>query len=91
MGYVDLYSIIGQKALVTAVLISLPLLGSTLIVGILISIFQAVTSIQEMTLTFIPKILVVAAVLYFLGPWMGRVLIVFSQELFANLPGLVMG
>lgn len=85
----DLYSGIGQRALITAVTVSLPLLGATLIVGILISIFQAVTSIQEMTLTFIPKILVVAAVLYFLGPWMGRVLLVFSQELFANLPSFI--
>jgi len=82
----DIYANIGQRALITAVTVALPLLGATLLVGILISIFQAVTSIQEMTLTFIPKIIVVAAVLYFLGPWMGQILVAFSQELFSNLP-----
>ena len=85
----DLYAGVGQRALITAVTISLPLLGSTLIVGILISIFQAVTSIQEMTLTFIPKILVVAAILYFLGPWMGQILAIFSEELLGNLPAYI--
>ncbi len=82
----DIYSGVGQRALVTAVTVALPLLGSTLLVGILISIFQAVTSIQEMTLTFIPKILVVSAVLYFLGPWMGQMLVTFATELLGNLP-----
>lgn len=81
----DQFAHIGQQALVTAITVSVPLLASTLLVGIIISIFQAVTSIQEMTLTFIPKILVVAAVLYFLGPWMGQVLVAFSGELFGNL------
>ena len=85
----DLYAGVGQRALITAVIVSLPLLGSTLIVGILISIFQAVTSIQEMTLTFIPKILVVAAILYFLGPWMGQILLTFSEELLGNLPAFI--
>jgi flagellar biosynthetic protein FliQ len=82
----DIYAGIGQRALITAVTVALPLLGSTLLVGILISIFQAVTSIQEMTLTFIPKILVVAAVLYFLGPWMGQMLSTFTEQLLGNLP-----
>jgi len=85
----DIYSGLGQRALVTAVTVALPLLGATLIVGILISIFQAVTSIQEMTLTFIPKILVVAAVLYFVGPWMGQVLAAFTEQLFGNLPAFI--
>ena len=85
----DIFAAVGQKALVTAMIVSLPLLGATLIVGILISIFQAVTSIQEMTLTFIPKILVVAAILYFLGPWMGQILLTFSAELLGNLPAFI--
>ncbi len=85
----DIYASVGQQALITAVLMSVPLLGATLIVGILISIFQAVTSIQEMTLTFIPKILVVAAVLYFIGPWMGQMLVTFSEELLGNLPAYI--
>lgn len=69
--------------------VSIPLLGATLIVGILISIFQAVTSIQEMTLTFIPKIIVVAVVLYFLGPWMGQVLLSFTEQVFGNLQAYI--
>jgi flagellar biosynthetic protein FliQ len=85
----DLYTGVGQRALITAVIVSMPLLGATLIVGIVISIFQAVTSIQEMTLTFIPKILVVAAILYFLGPWMGQILLTFSEELLGNLPAFI--
>ncbi len=85
----DIFAAIGQRALITAVIVALPLLGSTLMVGILISIFQAVTSIQEMTLTFIPKILIVAAVLYFFGPWMGQMLIAFSAELLGNLPAFI--
>jgi len=85
----EVYASVGQQALVTALVVSLPLLGATLVVGILISIFQAVTSIQEMTLTFVPKILVVAAVLYFLGSWMGQVLASFSSQLFSNLPMLI--
>jgi len=85
----DIYAGIGQQALITAVTVALPLLGATLLVGILISIFQAVTSIQEMTLTFIPKILVVAAVLYFVGPWMGQVLVAFSEQVLGNLPAFI--
>jgi flagellar biosynthetic protein FliQ len=85
----DLYANIGQRALITAMTISIPLLGATLVVGILISIFQAVTSIQEMTLTFIPKIIVVAAILYFMGPWMGQVLMAFTEQLFGNLPAYI--
>ena len=53
----------------TSIIILLPILGIALIVGILISIFQAATSIQEMTLTFIPKLLVTAVVIIFLMPW----------------------
>jgi len=85
----DVMAEAGQKALIMAITISTPLLGATLLVGILISIFQAVTSIQEMTLTFIPKILVVAAVLYFFGPWMGQQLIAFSEEILGNLPAFI--
>ncbi len=85
----DIYAGIGQRALVTGVSVALPLLGATLAVGIIISIFQAVTSIQEMTLTFIPKILVVAAVLYFFGPWMGQTLVVFAEEILGNLPAYI--
>ena len=85
----DVMAGVGQKALITAITVAMPLLGATLLVGILISIFQAVTSIQEMTLTFIPKIMMVAAVLYFIGPWMGAQLVSFSEELLGNLPAYI--
>ncbi|MDP2301425.1 MAG: flagellar biosynthesis protein FliQ [Ignavibacteria bacterium] len=59
-----------KEAFYTAFIIILPVLGVTLVVGIFISIFQAATSIQEMTLTFVPKILVTALTIIFLLPWM---------------------
>ncbi|HRI45495.1 MAG: flagellar biosynthesis protein FliQ [Ignavibacteriaceae bacterium] len=59
-----------KEAFLTAFTILLPVLGVSLIIGIFISIFQAATSIQEMTLTFVPKILVTALTIIFLLPWM---------------------
>ncbi len=66
----------------TTFLILLPILGVSLIVGIFISIFQAATSIQEMTLTFVPKILVTAVTLLFLLPWMMQKMIAITVKLF---------
>lgn len=66
----------------TTFLILLPILGVSLIVGIFISIFQAATSIQEMTLTFVPKILVTAVTLLFLLPWMMQKMIALTVKLF---------
>ena len=63
---------------------SLPLLLVSLIIGLIISIFQTVTSIQEQTLTFIPKIIGVFSALMFLGPWMLTVLTEYITELWAN-------
>lgn len=61
---------IGQTALKTALLISAPVLGAALAIGIVVSLFQAVTQINEQTLSFLPKILAVLAALVFFGPWM---------------------
>lgn len=66
----------------TVFLILLPILGVSLIVGILVSIFQAVTSIQEMTLTFVPKILAMAVAIIFLMPWMMQKMIEITIRLF---------
>ena len=63
---------------------SLPLLLVSLVIGLVISIFQTVTSIQEQTLTFIPKIVGVFAALMFFGPWMLKVLINYITDLWAN-------
>jgi flagellar biosynthetic protein FliQ len=71
-----------KEVFYTTFLILLPVLGVSLVVGIIISIFQAATSIQEMTLTFVPKILVTAVVLIFMLPWMMEKLITFTNKLF---------
>ncbi len=69
----------------TAISLTAPLLLAGLAVGLLVSMFQAATSINEMTLTFIPKMLAVAVALIFFFPWMMQTMIVFTQDLFENL------
>ena len=76
----------GREALITVLLISSPLLGIALLTGVVISIFQAVTQIQEMTLTFVPKIIVVILALVVFGPWILRIMLNFTTTLFMNLP-----
>lgn len=66
-----------------------PILLAGLVVGVVVSIFQAATSIQEVTLSFIPKIVATAAVIALGGPWMLNQLVAYTQELFLRIPGLV--
>jgi flagellar biosynthetic protein FliQ len=73
------------EAIKVAVMLSAPMLLSGLLVGILISIFQTATSINEMTLTFIPKMLAVAAALVFFFPWMLQTMVGFTERLFMNM------
>lgn len=73
------------EAIKTAVMLSAPMLLAGLVIGLLVSIFQAATSINEMTLTFIPKMLAVAAALIFFFPWMMQTMIVFTTNLFENM------
>ncbi len=80
---------IGQQALEVTILVSAPLLLSALAVGLLVSIFQAATQINEMTLSFIPKLLVMFIVLGVAGPWMLGVLMDFTRRLFTSIPGLI--
>ncbi|MEP0814750.1 MAG: flagellar biosynthesis protein FliQ [bacterium] len=80
----DVYLGIGQRAIMIALELALPILIVALVVGFLVSIFQAVTSIQEATLTFIPKIIAVAISLIFFGPWMGSTIYAFAADLFGN-------
>ena len=77
---------IGSTAMKVTLLIAAPVLIATMVVGLLISILQAATQIQEMTLTFVPKVIVAALVLLFLGPWMIRVLVDFTVQLYRNIP-----
>ena len=77
---------LGQDTLLLVLYLAGPILIVALVVGLLVSIFQAVTQIHEMTLTFIPKILAVAAVLAFLLPWTLQRLIDFTVNLFSSIP-----
>ena len=77
---------VAREATLTALLISAPVLGVILVTGLLVSIVQAVTQVQEMTLTFIPKVLAVAVVLALLGHWMLGRLVGFTVTLLQNLP-----
>jgi flagellar biosynthetic protein FliQ len=80
---------VGRDALWLAVLLAGPLLLAALAVGLLIGVFQAATQIQEMTLSFIPKLLALVVALFVAGPWMISVVVSFSERLFMEIPGLV--
>jgi flagellar biosynthetic protein FliQ len=80
---------IGQRALEITMLLAAPLLIAALVIGLLVGVFQAATQINEMTLSFIPKLLGMAATLVIAGPWMLKVIIGYTRELFEAIPGLV--
>ena len=80
---------LGQDTMLLVLHVAGPILVAALVVGLAVSIFQAVTQIHEMTLTFIPKILAVAAVLAFLLPWTLRRLIDFTIGLFSSIPTVI--
>ena len=77
---------ISSEMIWTGILIAAPILGLALLVGLLVSVFQVVTQIQEMSLTFIPKIITVALALVAFGPWMLSTLVEFSRTLIGNIP-----
>ena len=77
---------IGQQALLMTILVSAPLMLAALVTGLLVSIFQAATSINEMTLTFIPKLIVMFIVLILAGPWMIDTMTSYMRELFSSIP-----
>ena len=85
----DVVTHIATEALAITLKVSMPFLLAGLVVGLLVSIFQAVTQIQEQTLSFIPKILVTGAVIALAGPWMLDQLATYTRELFASIPTLV--
>ncbi len=76
---------LGQDTLKTTAMISAPMLGAALVVGLAVSVVQAITQINEATLTFIPKMIVIGIVLVLAGPWMLDVLSQFTVGLFENL------
>ena len=77
----DVFLDLGQRGLITAIMLATPLLGIALVTGVTISIFQAITGIQEQTLIF----MAIALVLLFFGPWMGRVIISFTTTIYTNI------
>jgi flagellar biosynthetic protein FliQ len=81
--------IIGQQALIVTAMLSAPLLLAALAAGLVIGMFQAATQINEVTLSFIPKLLVLAAALYLGGGWMLKVIIGYSESLIRSIPALI--
>lgn len=80
---------IANEAVVTVLIISAPILGAGLITGLLISILQATTQLQEMTLVFVPKIVVTLLVIVIFGPWMLNVMTGYMYELYVNIPNMI--
>lgn len=80
---------LGQDALKTTAMLSAPLLVTTLVVGLIISIFQALTQINEATLTFVPKMIIVALILVLAGPWMMDLMTTYTVSLFESIATIV--
>ena len=85
----DTVMTIAHRALEITLMLSAPLLLTALIVGLLVGVFQAATQINEMTLSFIPKLLATAAALVIAGPWMLKIIVSYTRELFEQIPRLV--
>ncbi|GBG56286.1 flagellar biosynthesis protein FliQ [bacterium BFN5] len=79
----------GRDALTMVMLVAAPMLGLGLIVGLLVSVFQATTQIQEQTLAFIPKIIAVFVAILIFGPWMLSLLVDYTRGIFVSLPQMI--
>jgi len=80
---------VGREAMYLTMMLAAPLLLSALAVGLMVGIFQAATQIQEMTLSFIPKLMVLVFALLISGPWMLRMLTEFTLRLYTDIPGML--
>jgi len=80
---------VARDAMYLTMMLAGPLLLSALAVGLLIGVFQAATQIQEMTLSFIPKLIVLVFALLAAGPWMLRILVEFTLRLFSEIPSML--
>ena len=78
-----------DEAIKTAIILAAPMLLAGLVVGLMVSVFQSATSINEMTLTFIPKMLAVACALLFFLPWMIQTMLAFTTDLFSNIASYI--
>ncbi len=82
----DLVIQLAQEALMVVLIVSAPMLGLGLTVGLMVSVFQATTSIQEQTLAFIPKIIAVFVAILIFGPWMLSLMVEYFSGIFVNIP-----
>ena len=85
----DTVVFLGREAFFTVILVSSPILIASLVIGILISLFQATTHLQEQTLTFVPKIVGVLVVIVLFGSWMINVMLSFMSNLYINMNSFV--
>ena len=85
----DLVLKLAQEAMKTTALVAAPILISTLVIGLIVSIFQALTQINESSLSFIPKMIVVGIVLVLAGPWMMDLMSNYTTQLFENITEIV--
>ncbi len=88
MGY-EIFSEITNQAIKVTLYVASPMLLGALVMGILVSLFQAVTQINEQTLSFIPKILVIVGAMVIFAPWMSEMLTTFTKELIIQIPEIV--
>ncbi len=87
MSQGDLLSI-GKEAIMTALIIAAPFLGISLIIGIIVSVFQAATQIHEQNIVFVPKIIATALILIFMGSWIITVMVNFTINIFQLINGI---
>ena len=80
---------LAQHALTVTTILAAPMLIAALVAGLAVGIIQAATQINEMTLSFIPKLLVLVATLFIAGPWMLKLLVSYTRQLFESIPGLI--
>ena len=80
---------LGEQALIVTAMLAAPLLIAALVTGVVIGMFQAATQINEMTLSFVPKLLVMVLALFLTGHWMLRVILDYTRQLFATIPTLI--
>ena len=80
---------VGYESLYLTVLLAAPLVGGSLLIGLVVGVIQAATQIQEQTLSFIPKLLGLVITLFWAGHWMLRLITEYAQRLYTDIPGLV--
>ncbi len=79
---------LGSQAIMVTMQVAAPVLLTTMVIGVIISIFQAATQINEQTLTFVPKIIAITAAMIVCGPWILQVMMGFTKEIFNGIPGI---